>query len=162
MILWFLHRFPVRQKLLDEFREKTVKKYSKRIGMFIEEILVPFARLKAKDETLSKLAKVSSVAEHKALMKSIDNEIKELQDGKSAPKTPEEEEATKYVIEVFLDQLTSDIKADHNKAFHQPLKEKHAKIKLKIDRLAFRFRRHVFISATVFAVFSIFIEILSK
>ena len=76
MLLWFLNRFPIRMKLLDEYREKTVKKYSKRIGMFIEEILVPFARLKAKNETLAKLAKVSSEAEYKALMKSIDEEIK--------------------------------------------------------------------------------------
>lgn len=162
MILWFLHRFQIRDELYEVYREKTLNKFSKRIRMFMEEILVPFERLKAKSETLTKLVKVSTEDEYKTLMESIDMEIKELKGGKNTPKAPKEEEATKYVLESFLEQFVVTSKADYNKAFHQPLKERNARIKLKADRITFRFRRHTFTSASVFAIFSIFIEILSK
>jgi hypothetical protein len=163
MILWFLHRQPIRLSLFNELKTKTVKKYSKRISAFIENIAVPLARLKTRDEILGKLSSVKSKEEHAELMSSIENEIENLKNGKSSmPKTKEEDEATGYVIEGFLDQLTTASKADFHKAFRSPLIENQAKLKNTADKLSFRFRRHIFVSASVFSIFSIFVELLSK
>lgn len=163
MLLWFLHRQPIRLKLLEQLKEKTVKKYSKRINAFIESIAVPLARLKTRDEILGKLASVKSRGEHAELMSSIEKEINDLKSGKAGmSKTKEEEEATGYVIEGFLDQLTTATKADYRKAFNLPLDEKHARFKSFIDNVTFRYRRHIFVSASVFSIFSIFVELLSK
>jgi membrane protein implicated in regulation of membrane protease activity len=151
LLLWNFYRLPKRRKLLDELREKTVKKYSARIASFIEEIAVPLARLKAKDEMLGKLGKVKNKEEHEELMKAIDEEIKLLEEGKiNIPHTPEEEKATHYVVESFVEQIGHASQEDYNKAFKQPLKENQAKLKYRIDRIALRGRRHVFVSASVF------------
>lgn len=163
MILWFLYRQPILHKLYDKLREKTVKKYSKRIAAFIENIAVPLARLKTRDEFLGKLASVKSQEEHTELMISIGKEIEDLESGKSnMPTSKEEDEATGYVVEGFLDQLVSASKRDYRTAFKMPLEEKSAKLKCQLDRVTFKFRKHVFVSASVFSIFSIFVELLSK
>lgn len=96
-------------------------------------------------------------------MESITEEIQQLESGKlNSHKTPGEEKASRYVLESFVEQVAHALQDDHRIAFKQPLKEKHAKIKYKVDRLALRSRRHVFASASVFLMFTIFIGILSK
>lgn len=131
--------------------------------MFIENIAIPFARLKIRDEFVGKLASLKSKEEHSELMSEIEKEISELKAGKTGnTKTKEEDKATGYVIEGFLDQLTAESGKDYNTAFNKPLKEPNSKAKLSIDKVAFKFRRHVFVSASVFSVFSIFVELLAK
>jgi hypothetical protein len=163
LLLWNIHRFPIRMKLLDELREKTVKKYSARIASFIEEIAVPFSRLKAKDEVLSRLANVKTKEEHEKLMESINKEIKQLESGEiNMPHSEGEEKATHYVVESFVEQLGHASQGDFQKAFRRPLREKYPRIKYRIDRFALRSRLHIFASASVFLLFTILIGIVSK
>jgi hypothetical protein len=163
MILWYLHRQPIRTRLLDRFREKTVKKYSKRIAAFIENIAMPLARLKIRDEVLGRLASVKSQQEHEELVISIEKEIEDLKNNKSGtPKFKDEDEATMYVVEGFIAQMSIASKADFNKAFKSPLEESNAKMKYVFDRMSFRVRRHIFVIASVFYLLSIFLEVLIR
>ena len=163
MILWYLHRQPIRTRLLDRFREKTVKKYSKRIAAFIENIAMPLARLKIRDEVLGRLASVKSQQEHEELIISIEKEIEDLKNNKSGtPKFKDEDEATMYVVEGFIAQMSIASKADFNKAFKSPLEESNAKMKYVFDRMSFRVRRHIFVIASVFYLLSIFLEVLIR
>lgn len=163
LLIWNLYRYPIRMKLLDELREETIGKFSDRIASFVEEIIVPFSRLKAKDELVSRLAIVKTKEDYSKLRESVSNEIKELEDGTAkVTKSEGEEKAMQYVIESFAEQLAHASKEDFENAFKRPLKEKFAKVRLRVDRLAFRIRIHLFASASVFLIFSIFIGILSK
>jgi hypothetical protein len=163
LLIWHAIRYPLRLKLFGELREKTVKKYSSRIRSFIEDIIVPFSRLKTRDELLTKLGKVKSKEEQEALIQSIENEIKGLEDGSvKPPKTEAEDKATEYVVESFVEQVAHASKADYEKAFKQPLDEKYAKQKLRLDRIAMRGRRHFFAAGAVFIIFSMFVQILSQ
>jgi hypothetical protein len=163
LLIWHTARYPIRTKLFDELKEKTIKKYSGRIAKFIEEIIVPFARLKAKDEVLSKLEKINTREEYGALIKHYKNEIHDLEQGTVGRQmTRKEDEATSYVVESFVEQVGHASREDYNKAFKSPLKEKYAKLKYRIDRIALRSRRHFFASGSVFAIFSMFVQILSQ
>ncbi len=162
MLLWYLQRQPKRLMLLDELRKHTSKKYSNRIATYIEEIAVPFARLKVRDEVFSRLVNVKSEKDRVILLKSIENEINGLEDGSVSASATKQDEATKYVVEGFVNQVAQASKKDFRTAFLSPLKEPNATLKYYTDRLSFKFRRHIFVSGSIFALFSIIVEILSK
>ncbi len=162
LLLWHKFRYPKRLKLLDSLREKTTNKFSERIASFIEDMVLPFTRLKAKDDTLSKLVSVKTKEEYDQVMSNISQEIEDLETGKAKGMSVQEEKATRLILESFLGHMASDTKDDINQAFKSPLKESCAKPKYYIDRIAFKYRRHIFASASVFIVFAILIQILNQ
>ncbi len=145
-----------------ELREKTVKKFSKRISAFIEEIAVPFEGLKVRDEMQKRLRSIKSKEEHTKLLKDIEEEVKELESGKDTSKSVAEIKATDYIVGSFLEHMAVDSRNDYKKAFKKPPDERYPKFKHRIDRISFTSRRHIFAIGCVFIFFSIFIEIISK
>ena len=162
LLLWHKFRYPKRVELANSLREKTVNKFTERIASFIEDIAVPFSRLKTRDETLDKLSKAKSQKEFDQVKAGIAQEIKDLESGKVKGQGIAEEKATRFIVESFLGHMGSETKDDYNKAFKQPLKESHAKIKYYLDRAALKFRRHLFAGASVFIIFSVLIQILDQ
>lgn len=162
LLLWFQHRYPKREKLLNELKEKTVKKFSHRIHSYIDEIAVPLERLSVRDEIFERLDGVKTKEDYARFRTEIDTEIEELKKGKTGTLVATKSKANDYVIDSFLEHMMHDSRDDYAKAFREPLNEKHAKVKHVIDRAAFRSRRHIFAAASVLLFFSIIIEVVSQ
>lgn len=163
LLTWNTVRYPIRKKLFDELSEATIKKYSSRIAAFVKEIIVPYSRLKTRNEMSSKIEKLKTEEEQEALIKIVESEVQGLIEGTVNPiETEGEERATRYVIESFVEQVGHKSQEDYNKAFKSPLKENNAKFKYRLDRVSMRTRRHFFASGAVFAILSMFVQVLSQ
>ena len=168
LFIWYRFRYPKRMKLLEELREKTVHKFTDRIKTFTEDVFGPLARLKTRVELMEKLEKVKTPKGYEKFLAEVNNDIERLstqandKEKKKDAFTQSTDKALEYVIEGFLAHMTSNSKDDYDKAFNQPLEEKAPKIKLVIDKVSFKARRHVFAFGCVFIFFAIFIEILAQ
>lgn len=161
LMFWHVSRYPKRASLYETLKEKTAKKYSEQMALFVEELILPLTRSKARDGVRNEISKAKTAEERKEILDRITKELEE-----PSQKLPErfysvnEDKAIKFVIEGFSGQLVSATKEDHRIAFNQPLKEQHAKMKYYCDQLAMRVRRHIFISAAIFCLAAIFIRLL--
>jgi len=161
--IWFFPRYPRRERILEELRKKTVKKFTNRIAKFVEDIVEPYARLQVKDKYAHKFAAVKNEQDFLAVKEEIKKEAEDLKEGKASDMTSvSESEVTRYVVEGFLSHMTSESRDDYKKAFKEPLDEKLARAKLVLDRISFRVRRQIFIAGSVFLFFSILIKIITN
>jgi TolA-binding protein len=169
-LIWFRHRYPKRQELLEQLREETVSRTSENLSKVMKDLLKPFTRMSVRLESMEKLAKVKTKEDYKKYQQGIEDEIKKLKsqlDKESSEQvnaygTPEATTAVDIVIHSFLENIQHESKNGFTKAFKLPLSEKNAKLKNVFDQLSFKFRLHVFTSGCVILIMAMIIQMLTN
>lgn len=139
--LWHKFRFPVRQQMFEQEKDRLISNISSEIADFAEEFVLPAAQMKFNQARL----KYPDLSEDEIKKKSIDEEAK----GK-----------TKKVIVTHLEKLNYQMKEKSDEIFRKPLNERYSKLKFRIDILSKTFRYWAFGIAIIFFFSSIFLTII--
>lgn len=159
LFIWHGQRYPKRIRIYNQKQEKTVKKYSHRIAVFMEDILKPLTQLRVRNEIQTRLLSTKSKEEFEEVLKEIKHSVEAVDSNKGLG---QEDEAVAFVVESFIGQLSNESREQWREAFRRPLKERYSKVKLLIDILALKTRRHIFVSASIFGLTSVFIQLLAQ
>ncbi len=159
LLAWYRIRWPKRDVIYASLADKSTQKSVNDIMEFLEGIIEPLTRTRARLQVQHALQSATSKQEFDTLQKAI-------KEGTFKPEVnPEydkekEEKATKTIVGSILENLSHKSKSDFTKAYNMPIRESHAKIKHKIDMVAYRLRIHILIGSMVILAFSIIVAIL--
>jgi hypothetical protein len=155
-LIWYKIRYPIREKIHKEMRDKAISKAVDGIESYMKGYVRPLATLETRTRYIEKLLTVKNEKEHKKFINDLEDEKRRLKSGDTLddiyPKSEELTKAQRAISESFTKNILYETQDGFDAAFRKPLKERLAKPKYYIDLFTFKLRVHLFVAGCTLLV----------